>query len=150
MDVRLLFPNEYIAAADLLDAQKRTGREGVTLTIAAVKMEGLKTNKGTERKPVVSFVEFQQRHAQGQGDNKRLVLNKTNARVIARMHGNETDEWVGKRITLFPTTCEAFGSVVDCVRVMGNAPPEQIVPAKKGENGTAHTEVIGGDLQRQD
>lgn len=124
MDVRLLFPNEYISAADLIEAQKKSGRDGVTLTISTVKMENLKTNKGTERKPVVSFVEFEQRAAQGKGENKRLVMNKTNARLIAKLHGNETNDWVGKRITLWPTQCEAFGATVDCVRVMPHTPQD--------------------------
>lgn len=31
---------------------------------------------------------------------------------------DETDQWIGKRITLFPTTCNAFGNpLTPCIRV---------------------------------
>jgi hypothetical protein len=50
--------------------------------------------------------------------DKGLIVNKTNAKAIARVHGNEMDGWVGKSITLFATTCEAFGEKgVPCIRV---------------------------------
>jgi hypothetical protein len=119
MDVRLLYPSEYVCAADLIEAQKKSGRNGVVLTIAVVEVEGLKTNRGVEKKPVVRFAEFE-----GKSPNKRLVMNKTNARAIAKLYGNETNEWVGKKIALFPTQCDAFGETVDCVRVMPHVPQE--------------------------
>ncbi|MCC6786062.1 MAG: hypothetical protein IT457_24680 [Planctomycetes bacterium] len=117
MDVRLLYPSEYVAAADLIEAQKKTGRDGVTLTISAVEIEDLKTNRGTEKKPVVRFREYE-----GRNPSKRLVMNKTNARLIAKLYGHETSNWIGKRITLWPTQCECFGETVDCVRVMPHVP----------------------------
>ena len=48
---------------------------------------------------------------------KGLVLNKTNATTIAAVHGDETDNWIGKELEIFPTTTEfrgknAFGGVV--------------------------------------
>src|ERR1044071_4249008 len=33
-----------------------------------------------------------------------LLLNKTNAKTIAQMYGNNPAQWVGKLITLFPST----------------------------------------------
>lgn len=52
------------------------------------------------------------------GVKRGLVLNKTNAKVIALMHGNKMDAWVGKRITIFATTCKAFGNdKTPCIRV---------------------------------
>lgn len=128
MDVRLLFPSLYIKAADLLDAQKRTGRNGVTLTISRVTVDDLKTDRGTEKKPVVYFREMEKRKAQGKGENKRLVLNKTNANAVAKLYGYETEKWQGKPITLYPATCQAFGQVVDCVRIREEAPPQQRQP----------------------
>lgn len=118
MDVRLLFPNEYVSAADLIEAQRKNGRTGVALTIASVAVETLKTTKGSERKPIVHFQEMLDRQRAGKGPEKKLVLNKTNARSIAKLYGYETNDWVGKKITLFPTQCDAFGETVDCVRVM--------------------------------
>lgn len=115
MDIRLLFPNQYISSADLRDRD-------VTLTISCVKVDDLRTDKGSERKPVVYFREMEARHRRGEGENKRLVLNKTNAKVIAKLYGHETNEWAGKRITLYPTTCMAFGQQVECIRVRETAP----------------------------
>jgi hypothetical protein len=131
VDIRLLFPNEYVSAADLIEWQKKSGKSGVTLTILSVAVEDLKTNKGKEAKPIIHFAEMVRRQQQGKGPEKKLVLNKTNAKAISRLYGHETDDWKGKRITLFPTQCEAFGETVDCVRVMASAPQSQAKPASR-------------------
>jgi hypothetical protein len=112
MHVRLLFPNKYLAAPDL------RGRD-VTLTISRLQQETLRTNEGDETKWILHFEEMQRRP---EDKRKRLVLNKTNAQTIAKVHGAETDEWVGQRITLFGTTCQAFGQTVDCIRVRERDP----------------------------
>ena len=106
VDARTLFPKEYVAAHDL--------PEDVTLTISRVQMEDIKTDAGTERKPVLHFSEMDKRP---KDKRKRMILNITNMRSIAKLHGFETDEWVGKKITLYPTTCPAFGEIRDCIRV---------------------------------
>lgn len=136
MDVRLLFPNQYIGAADM------QGKE-VSLTISRVVKEALRTEKGTENKPVVFFAEMEARHRAGKGENKRLVLNKTNAKTIAKLYGNETDSWPGKRVTLYATTCTAFGQIVDCVRVREVAPPAP--KRRQPEPPPAEDEFSDGD-----
>lgn len=118
MDARLLFPSQYIGAPDL------RGKD-VTLTIDRLIVEGLKTDKGTEKKPVIYFREMEARHRRGEGENKRWVLNKTCMKVIGDLYGYETDDWRGKRVTLYPTTCLAFGKEVDCVRVRPTKPPSK-------------------------
>ena len=117
MDVRLLFPSLYLSAADLSGAD-------VDLTIRRVFVEDLRTEGGTERKPVCYFEETKAKAAKaGTPDKeKRWVLNKTCAMQIAAIHGNEIDDWQGKRVTLYPTTCQAFGNTVDCIRVRETAP----------------------------
>ncbi len=114
-DVRLLFPAEYLSAAWL------KGRD-VTFTIVRVEQDDLKTDRGTEKKPVVRFAELDERRQQDKTVPRAWVLNKTNAKTIARLYGNETNDWIGKRITLYPTTCTAFKDVVDCIRVRDVAP----------------------------
>lgn len=116
MDIRLLYPSEFLAAVDL------HGKDA-TLTIRRVITEDLKTNKGSEKKPVVYFEETKARAEKSGAKEKRLVLNKTNALVIAKIYGYEADDWRGKRITLYPTTCDAFGEQKDCIRVRPTAPP---------------------------
>ena len=108
VDARTLFPKEYVAAHDL------DGKD-VTLTISRVEMEDLRTDAGTERKPIVHFAEMDKRP---KDKRKRLVLNITNMRSIAKALGSfETDDWPGGKITLYPTTCPAFGEIRDCIRV---------------------------------
>jgi hypothetical protein len=48
---------------------------------------------------------------------RSLLLNKTNARALAEGLGDEEDEWIGKTIIMYPTTCEFQGSTVPCIRV---------------------------------
>lgn len=117
MDVRLLYPSLYLAAPDL------QGKD-VTLTILRVDVEELKTERGSERKPVVRFVETRAKAEKaGTTDKeKRWVMNKTCALVIAALYGNEIEGWKGKRITLFPTKASAFGKTVDCIRIRDTAP----------------------------
>lgn len=110
MDYRLLFPSLYLSSADL------HGKD-VPLTIRRVVVETLKTERGDEKKPVVYFEETAKKAAESGTKEKRLVLNKTNARSIASQHGNEIDNWAGKKITLYPTTAQAFGETKDCIRI---------------------------------
>jgi hypothetical protein len=56
------------------------------------------------------------------GKEKGLVLNKTNASLIAEQHGQDTSEWPGKKIKIFATTTDFGGERVECIRV------EQYVP----------------------
>ena len=55
---------------------------------------------------------------------KQLGLNVTNARLIANELGDDTDMWVGKEIKLYPTKTDFGGEMVDCIRVVQEAPPE--------------------------
>lgn len=100
-DFRLLFPTDYVAAHDL-------GERDIRLKIRAVVVEKLQMTGGRkETKPVVIF----------HGAKKKLVLNKTNARLIAAQHGNDTDKWIGQVVTLYATTTDFGGKTVDCIRV---------------------------------
>lgn len=101
MHFKLLYPSEYIAAPDLM------GKD-VAVTIEKVAVETVIGTDGKKQdKPVVCF----------KGHKKRMVMCKTNARTIAGHHGNDTDKWIGQRITLYPTTCQAFGETKECIRV---------------------------------
>lgn len=123
MDVRLLFPSKYLAAVDL------RGKD-VVLTIRRVAVEELKTERGTEKKPLVYFKETAAKAEKTGDDEKRLVLNKTNAMTIGGIYGMEVDDWKDKPITLYPTKVQAFGEMKDCIRVRPEAP-------KKPENAPA-------------
>lgn len=124
VDIGLLEePSLYLASFDL-------GGQDRTLTIRAVVGEELKSKQKTEKKPVIYFVETRAKaEANGDGSKeKRLVLNKTNRKIIVKMYGREVEVWKGKRITLYPTEAEAFGEMVACIRVRPGVPAE---PTKK-------------------
>jgi len=107
MHIRLMFPTDYVTAADLKGQDK-------TVTIATVVQDELTMQGGVKEQAwVVSFVEAQ----------KKLVLNKTNAKLIAAHHGDESDDWIGKQITLYPTTCKFGRDTVECIRVRGKQSP---------------------------
>jgi len=69
------------------------------------------------------------------GARKRLLLNATNAKTLAKLFGLETDAWAGKRVLLAPETVRAFGGEHCVVRVAGAAPMklQQSEPAAQPE-----------------
>jgi hypothetical protein len=96
-----LFPSKYFKAADL-------GGKPTTLVIKATSVEAMKNmNGGTDDKLVVTFV----------NQTKGLVVNRTNYDAIADLHGDETDNWAGQRVELYPSKASVGGRSVDCVRV---------------------------------
>lgn len=122
----LLFPNDYVSAVEF------KGRD-VTLTITDVQREELRIRGGkSEVKPVVYFRETP----------KKLVCNKTNADSIAIMYGNEASEWIGKRVTLYPTKTQCGRETVDCIRVREKIPAGKAPPAPQPEVDTDTGEVL--------
>jgi len=120
---RKLFKSNYIAAHDL------EGRDDVHATIREVRMDEVQVPQKDEAeiKPVLYF----------QGGSKGFILNRTNGDTIAKLHGHDTDDWIGKRVTLFVESgVKAFGKKWDVIRVRDSVPPDQ--------NGTAEdrTEVL--------
>lgn len=106
-DVRKMYDKEFLYAYDL------EGRD-VTVTIERV-VAGTLTGTGgkSSKKPVVYF----------KGSKKGLGLCITNARTIASLCGGfDSEQWVGKRITLYPTTTTFGSQVVDCIRIRPKAP----------------------------
>ena len=92
----------YPSQSDFLKAEDLKGKP-VKLIIASIRMEDL----GDKTKPVMSF----------EGTNRELVLNKTNGQSIAAMYGEDSDDWMGKQITLYPTKVDFSGRQVDAIRV---------------------------------
>lgn len=100
MDFDQLFPGRFLKAGEF------QGR-AVTLTITAVALEDLPQEKGGDRaKGIVSFAE----------SKRQLVLNRTNGECIKAMFGRNTDDWIGKRVTLYPAPYE--GDIA--IRVKGS------------------------------
>jgi len=108
----LLFPSLFLKAADL------AGKD-VTLTVRHIQMDELQI-AGTSKKKnkaVMYFTETEAKAKKEGKEEKRLVLNRTNAEIIAKIHGKDTDLWIGKKITLYPTKTDFGNKRVDCIRV---------------------------------
>lgn len=118
MRVSDAFPSEFLKAADLRD-------RNVLVVMDRVEMKDI----GGDHKPILFF----------QGKDKGLVLNKTNANNIAMAHGDDTDDWSGKEVVLFPAMTDFQGKTVPCIRVRqarASDRPAAAKPALKavGEN----------------
>lgn len=100
------FPSNFIKASDLRG-------QDVQVVISNVTMEDI----GGDHKPVLHF----------QGKERGMVLNKTNSNVITDVYGDETNEWIGKPITIYPTRTDFQGKMVDAIRVRypNDVPPQQ-------------------------
>jgi len=102
------FPSKYLKAADL------TGKP-VIVTIKSVDYEKIEN----DRKVVVSF----------KGTEKQLILNLTNFISIEKALGSDnTDDWPGSKITLFPTLVDFKGDSVEAIRCRAAAPPKPAAP----------------------
>ena len=65
-----------------------------------------------DKKPVVYFEKVK----------KGMVLNKTNAKRIGKMHGEQMDNWSGKEIELYSELVPFQGEDVPSIRVRVEAP----------------------------
>jgi len=91
----------FIAGEDL------DGKE-VTVTIDKVGIDEAFNGREKEDVVVVSFKEA----------DKMMVLNKTNAKVIAKIAGSQNvEDWTGTKIILRPQMVNAFGQQTLAVRV---------------------------------
>lgn len=107
-DVRSMYDNKFIGVWNL------EGKD-VTVTISRVTPGEVGYGKNKEKKPLVYF--------RGRnGDSPPLPLNKTNKAAIVGMYGNETDNWIGKKITLYPSKASVNGREVDAIRVRPRIP----------------------------
>src|SRR5512139_3859694 len=112
MKIGAAFPGQYLKAADLQGKRVR-------VVIDRVEMEDI----GGETKPVLHF----------QGKNRGVVLNKTNANAIWGINGSDdTDDWGGTEIVLFPSKTDFQGKRVDCIRIdPPDTPSRPQHPARK-------------------
>lgn len=94
-----LYPGRFLKAADFKG-------KPVTLKISEVRIEELVGDKGPQVKGVIAF----------ERTEKQLALNKTNGICLKEMFGKKVQEWVGKRVTLFPSQWDGE----DCIRVYGS------------------------------
>ena len=100
--------SSFLRAADLKGSTVR-------LTIAEIGTHVFNEGKSDQKVQVILSFE---------GKDKKLGLNVTNARVIGSLLGDDTDGWIGKEIKIYPTKTEFGTEMVDCIRIVQEAPPE--------------------------
>jgi hypothetical protein len=106
------FPSAFLKAEDLNNRQ-------VSVTIEAAEIEVIGQGRDRENKLVLTF----------RGKEKKLICNKTNANSIAAVYGDDTDAWIGQRITLVSMQVEYQGKMGPAIRVLGPATPAIQRPA---------------------
>jgi hypothetical protein len=126
------FPGRYFKAETL-------GGKARVIRIGAVERD--KLSDGSV-KPVVEF----------EDEPMKLVLNRTNANAIATVYGNNTDNWMGKLIELYPTRTQFGSNMVDAVRVRapGRRPPPDHLPSDRPPLDLPPSDGIGGGLDDYD
>lgn len=100
-----VFPSKYLKASDL-------NGKACVVRITSAPIEQLKTPDGKQDTKTVLYF---------RSGKKVLPLNRTNWDAVANIAGDDTDEWPGTEIELYPTTTEMKGKVVDCIRVRAPA-----------------------------
>lgn len=95
------FPSKFLAAADLEGEEK-------TVKITHVDTDEI----GGKQKFICHFA----------GAKKGLVLNKTNFNTIVKVTGqDDTDDWTGCEVVLYPTMVDFQGDQVDAIRIKAPA-----------------------------
>lgn len=120
-----MFPSRWLKASDFEDGD-------ATLTIRDVGQERIGQGKDAADKFVLYFVD----------EDRGLVLNKTNVGTIAKLHGDDTDDWIGKDVTLFATEVQFQSEMVEAIRVRSK-PPRR--PGQKAAKPTAPAEAVTDD-----
>ena len=114
---RTFYDSKWLRACDLLG-------EARPVTISAVAPG--KVGKESDEKSVlvIRFAEYE----------KPLGANITNANSIGRIYGPDIDQWVGKRVILFPTTCMLGEVEKECIRIKSEPPQPLVVNPPAASN----------------
>ena len=111
MNINEAFPAAFINAAAL---------NGKTHTVQIKRFDPKVEMTDGALKPAIYF------------ENKPagLILNKTNATVMASLHGAETDQWIGKLIDLRVEKVNFQGQMMDGIRIgaASQGAPTQAAP----------------------
>lgn len=110
MDISALFQSNYLKASDLQGQARRVIIESCTPETLG---------QANEIKPVLRF----------RGVPRGLVLNKTNAQLLAASFGTETDRWIGQAVELYPENVIYQGRVTAGIRVRAALVAQTPAPA---------------------
>ena len=52
-----------------------------------------------------------------------MVLNKTNGQILAEEFGDDSEDWLGKVVEIYPDKTTFAGKLVSCLRLRAPTPP---------------------------
>lgn len=131
-DYDQLYPGRFLKAGEF------QGRAW-TMQIEEIRLEELEGEKGKRERGILMF----------KGAKKGLVLNRTNGECLKAMWGRATRDWIGKRVTLYPTNVPFGKEMKLAIRVAGSPDiPADIsfelkLPKKKGQVVTLRKTTSG-------
>ena len=102
--------NSIYAGANYMNA-KNVASEGLVnkwLQITEAVVEDVGKQETAKPKIVLSFMETK----------RRLALNATNAKIISQRFGNDTNGWIGLKISLLVIKKDFGGQLVDGIQVL--------------------------------
>jgi len=112
---------DYLGAYSLIEADVKE----LTVTINKVDSEQVKGSDGRNEECVVA-------HLKGQ---KPMILNVTNCKIISKIYDTPfIEDWAGKSITIYIAKVNAFGELMDALRIRPKKPntkPELKPESKK-------------------
>lgn len=127
MNINKAFPSKYLKASDLDDGP-------LTVKIKDVVIENIGQGQDMDEKVVIHFY-----------NQKPMVANKTNCKTITNILGSsDTDEWIGKSITLICAEVEFGGETVPAIRVSKKLPGASAgksAPKQSSEDDYADSEA---------
>ena len=136
MNIAKLYPSKYISAPDIPSP--------VRVTIRTLTIEDLGDG---QHKPCLYFI----------GKEKGLILNKTNALIMAVSLGDESDGWLNKEIELFTEMKQFQGKLVQgiSVRVPHTKPAPDVDKPEPIQGAAAQSmdklqQDIAAEKQQQD
>lgn len=98
---------------DYLGAYSLGDKKEEVIKILSVSKEMVKGTGGTSQECIVAKVH----------NNKPMILNKTNCKIIQKMTGTPfIEDWKGLSVTIYVAQVSAFGDVVDALRVRSKLP----------------------------
>jgi len=127
-----IYPSAFFKAADLNGLP-------ISKTISNVTLEDI----GDNRKLVLHF----------EGEEKGLVLNKTNSNNIALVYGMDTDGWIGGVVQLYPTMVDFQGRSTEAIRIKAAPRPSgkrQGPPPSKFPDKGSYGKVTSGPKRTAD
>jgi hypothetical protein len=127
-----LVSNDYIGSYTLMSTGKPVD---LTVKIISVGRQIVKGEGGKADECTVAQLE----------GYKPFIINRTNAKTISKLYDSPyTEDWAGKRITLYVAKVKVAGDVVDALRIRATVPQlPELTPTHEKWNGAKQAITAG-------